>query len=214
MDDSHGLPAAMDEAAFLRAYEASAIRKPQIVADNVLTGIFLADATYRAALTALLVQEAVEAARRLNLVWLALTDRSRPVAQRLAGPLPTAEDWTRFAEAVERAAERPESLLAEMAIDDSVLQSAEDLVGFEGLARFAVPLRVFDAGTPTVVTLPGTPPTLMLSNVTDGRYVLETRIPLVDEQVIALGDAAGDFVTWSRDFLGAFIDAREAATER
>ena len=53
-----------DDLAFLREYEATTLWKPQVVADNVLTGIFLADTTYRGPLAALLLQEAVEAARR------------------------------------------------------------------------------------------------------------------------------------------------------
>ena len=31
---------------------------------------------------------------------------------------------------------------------------------------------------------------------------------LQDNQVIALGDATGDFVTWAREFLATYIDAR------
>src|SRR6476661_4741343 len=108
------LPGGMSEAEFLCAYAATALRKSQIVADNVLTGIFLADAAYRPALTALLVQEAIESARRLNVVWLALSDRTRAVARRLAMPLPTSTDWTRFAEDVALAVDRPAALLEAM----------------------------------------------------------------------------------------------------
>ena len=196
---------------FLEAYADTALRKPQVVADNVLTGIFLADASYRAPLTALLVQEAVEAARRLSAVWLALSDRTRPVAHRLAGPLPGAQAWMRFAEAVGVAAARPAALLEAMAIDASALQSAEELAAFDGLARFAVPLCAYEAGPPTVTVLAGTPQTLLLSNVDAGGEPVEARLSLTEEQTIALGDAAGDFVTWARDFLGAYIDARAAA---
>ena len=35
-------------------------------------------------------------------------------------------------------------------------------------------------------------------------------IPLEEEQVIALGDATGDFVTWARDLLGTYIDRKES----
>ena len=214
MTTARALPGGLSEPEFLRAYAATALRKPQVVADNVLNGIFLADASYRPALTALLVQEAVEAARRLNAVWIALTDRTRPVAQRLAGPLPGAEAWAGFAAAVAAASADPAALLEAMAIDASALESAEELAAFDGLVRFAVPLRVFEAGVPTVTVHPGPPPTLLLSTVDAAGEAIEARLPLADEQVVALGDAAGDFVTWALDFLGAFIDAREAAGRR
>ncbi|MSQ30549.1 MAG: hypothetical protein EXR64_00755 [Dehalococcoidia bacterium] len=211
-------PGGMSESAFLRAYASTALRKPQIVADNVLTGIFLADAAYRPALTALLVQEAIEAARRLNHVWLALVDRTHPVARSLARPLPGAAAWTRFAADVALAEERPAALLEAMHLDGSALQSAEELAEFPGLASFATPMRAFEAGPPTVTTLPGPAggdgggaASLLLSNLDADGAPVEARLPLEDDHIIALGDAAGDFATWARDFLGAYIEAREGA---
>ena len=206
------VPGNLSEDEFLRAYTSHALRKPQVVADNVLTGIFLTDATYRGVLTALLVQEAVEAARRLAGVWGALTDRTRPVARTLAGPLPGAEAWARFAAAVQEAAaaQYPAALLRAMAIDDSALQSAEELCDFDGLARFAVPLRVYEPGPPVVTVTGSGPGTLLLSNTTPAGDLAEARMALSDEQIVALGDAAGDFATWARDFLGAYIEGRTA----
>ncbi|MGE3857335.1 MAG: hypothetical protein AB7G21_10320 [Dehalococcoidia bacterium] len=211
MDDAVMLPGNMTEAEFLHAYATSALRKPQVVADNVLTGIFLTDVAYRGALTALLVQESVEAARRLAAVWLALTDRTRSVARTLAGPLPGAEAWLRFASAVEDAAraEQPAALLRAMAIDDSALQSAQELCAFEGLARFDVPMRVYEAGPPVVsVQGGGAAATLLLSNLAPNGERVATRMTLADEQIIALGDATGDFTTWAGDFLGAYVEGR------
>ena len=210
---SVALPGGMSEAEFLRAYATTALRKPQIVADNVLTGIFLADAVYRPALTALLVQEAIEAARRLVHVWSALVDRTQPVAWSLARPLPGAEVWTRFAADVALAADRPAALLEAMHIDGSALESAEELAAFPGLASFATPMRAFEAGPPTVSTLPGAggaAPSLLLSNLDAAGAPVEARLPLEDDHIIALGDAAGDFATWARDFLGAYIEGRRA----
>lgn len=217
MDDAAMLPGNMSEAEFLHAYALSALRKPQVVADNVLTGIFLTDVAYRGALTALLVQESVEAARRLAAVWLALTDRTRSVARTLAGPLPGAEAWLSFAAAVEDAAraEQPGALLRAMAIDDSALQSANELCAFEGLARFDVPMRVYEPGPPVVsVQGGGATATLLLSNLTADGQRVATRMTLADEQIIALGDAAGDFTTWAGDFLGAYIEGREGRSPR
>ena len=57
---------------FLRGYWETTLWKPQVVADNVLTGIYLADASYRAALATLMLQECAEAARRLSAIFLSL----------------------------------------------------------------------------------------------------------------------------------------------
>jgi hypothetical protein len=198
----------MNETDFLRAYAATTLRKPQVVSDNVLTGVFLADASHRLALTALLLQEAVEAARRLLGVWLALSDRSRPVAERLAGPLPGSEPWRALTAAAASASERPAQLLQAMAIDASALQSAEELVAFPRLADFEALLRVFDTGTPIVLLAPEAPRELLVANVDAAGARVEARWSLADDEVIALGDAAGYFVTWARDFLEAYIDAR------
>lgn len=209
-------PGNLGEAEFLAAYAAHALRKPQVVADNVLTGIFLTDVRYRGALTALLVQESVEAARRLAAVWVALTDRTRPVARSLAGPLPDASAWVRFARAVEDAviAEHPAALLRAMAIDESALQSVEELCAFEGLARFEVPMRVYEPGPPTATVSGTNPGTLLLSNTTVTGDPIEARMALSDEQIIALGDATGDFTAWAGDFLGAYIEGRAEAGQR
>ena len=210
-------PGNLSEAEFLTAYAGHALRKPQVVADNVLTGIFLTDVRYRGALTALLVQESVEAARRLAAVWVALTDRTRPVARSLAGPLPDTSAWVRFARAVEDAAiaEHPAALLRAMAIDDSALQSVEELCAFQGLARFEVPMRVYEPGPPTATVSGTNPGALRLSNTTPNATgtgdPIEARMSLSDEQIIALGDATGDFTAWAGDFLGAYIEGRAGA---
>ena len=204
------LPGNLAEIDFLHAYLTHGLRKPQIVADNVLTGIFLTDVRYRGALTALLVQEAIEAARRLAAVWVALTDRTRPVARTLAGPLPGADAWLRLARAVEEAAaaEHPAALLRMMSIDDSALQSAQELCAFEGLARFEVPLRVYAPGPPVVTLKSGAPGMLLLSNVASNGEPVEAKMALTDEQIVALGDSTGDFTTWASDFLGAYLEGR------
>lgn len=216
MSSASTLPGGMEETEFLAAYAAHALRKPQVVADNVLTGIFLTDVRYRGALTALLVQESVEAARRLAAVWGALSDRTQPVARSLAGPLPDAAAWLRFSGAVERAAasEQPASLLRAMSIDDSALPSAQELCTFAGLVRFAVPLRVYESGPPAATVLGTGPGILLLSNTDAAGALVEARMSLSDEQIVALGDATGDFTSWASDFLGAYIEARDTAGAR
>jgi len=201
----------MSETDFLRAYAATALRKPQVVSDNVLTGVFLADASHRLALTALLLQEAVEAARRLAGVWGALTDRTQPVSHRISGPLPRADTWHSFVEAAAAARDRPELLLQAMAIDSSALRSAVELAAYDGLANFEAPIRVFEAGPPIVLLDPSG---LLVVGINTGGERVEARWALEDGPVVTLGDATGYFVTWARDFLEAYIDARDVAPRR
>lgn len=198
-----------DELAYLRAFEHTAVTKPQIVADNVLAGIFLTDAGYRTALTALLLQEAVEAARRLALVCIALAGRTMPPARALARPLPNAEEWRAFAEAV-GAFQEPDQILDWLHVDPSALQSAEELLAFGGLSRLNAAVRVLEYGPPEVSTERDEAGTavLVLRAYPRPDERVEARLPLLDDQIIALGDMAGDFVAWTRDFLGAYLDAR------
>jgi len=200
--------AGMDEMDFLQAYEATTLRKPQIVSDNVLTGIHLADASHRRALSILLMQEAVEAARRLAGVWLALSDRSVRVAYRLAGPLPGAATWGAFVDEV-AAAREPSDLLRAMAIDASAAESAAELLEYEALAEFEAPIRAFEPGPPVMLVTPDVPPMLLAGNVDADGHRVEAYWSLERDDVTALSDAAGYFTTWARDFLGAYIEGRQ-----
>jgi hypothetical protein len=155
-----------------------------------------------------LLQEAVEAARRLAGVWAALSDRSRPVAERLAGPLPGIEAWRALTEAVESAVGYPAQLLQAMAIDASALESATELVAFGRLARFDDALRVFEVGPPAVLVGPEDAHSLVVANADASGLRVAAQWSLRDGEVIALGDAAAYFATWGRDFLEAYIDAR------
>ena len=198
-----------DELAYLRGFEQTAVTKPQIVADNVLTGIFLTDIRYRTALTALLLQEAVEAGRRLALVCIALAGRTVPPARALARPLPDFEEWQGFAEAV-GGFEEPAQILEWLHVDPSALQSAEEMLAFGGFSRLNAAVRVLEGGPPEALTERDEAGTaiLVLHSYTRSGERFEARLPLVDDQIIALGDMAGDFVAWTRDFLGAYLDAR------
>ncbi len=198
-----------DELAYLRGFEQTAVTKPQIVADNVLTGIFLTDIRYRTALTALLLQEAVEAGRRLALVCIALAGRTVPPARALARPLPDFGEWQGFAEAV-GGFEEPAQILEWLHVDPSALQSAEEMLAFGGFSRLNAAVRVLEGGPAEALMErdeTGTA-TLVLHSYTRSGERFEARLPLVDDQIIALGDMAGDFVAWTRDFLGAYLDAR------
>lgn len=198
-----------DELAYLRSFDQTAVTKPQIVADNVLTGIFLTDIRYRTALTALLLQEAVEAGRRLALVCHALSDRTVPPARAMTRPLPGLEEWQAFAAAIGKFDE-PAHVLDWLHVDQSARQSAEELLAWGGLSRLNAAVRVLEGGPPEVLTERDDAgiATLVLRAYTPTGERTEARLPLVDDQIIALGDMAGDFVTWTRDFLGAYLDAR------
>jgi len=206
-----GFASADEEIAFLRSYESVSLWKPQVVADNVLTGIFLADATYRGALAALLLQESVEAVRRLAAVWAALGDRSEPPARRLRGRLPGAESVQRMADTVGMT-EDPRDLLAYLGVSEDAAESASELATFGGLSWFAQAVRCAESGPPNVTVAPpeepGAPPVLRWSGFDRDGVPVQVEVELEDSQVIALGDATGDFVTWAREFLAAYIDAR------
>lgn len=212
---SPGIPEAFatpaEEVTFLRAYESVTLRKPQVVADNVLTGIFLADTTYRSALAALLLQESVEAVRRLAAVWHALGDRSEPPARRLRRPLPGAEAVRRMAEAVGMT-EEPRAVLARLGLGEEATESAEELISFGGLAWFAEAVRCAESGPPDLTVVaseePGAPSVLRWSGYDRLGEPVHIEVALEDGQVIALGDATADFVTWAREFLGSYVDAR------
>ncbi len=209
-----GFTSAAEEIAFLRDYESVTLRKPQVVADNVLTGIFLADTTYRATLSALLLQESVEAVRRLAAVWHALGDRREPPARRLRRPLPGASAVREMAETVGMT-EEPRALLAHLGVSDEAIESAEELASFGGLGWFAEAVRCAESGPPNLTIAPpeepGGPSVLHWSGFDHAGEAVTIQVALEDSQVIALGDATADFVTWAREFLATYIDARAGA---
>lgn len=196
-----------DEIRYLRAYESATLRKPQIVADNVLAGIFLADTTHRAALAALLLQEAVEAARRLGAVVEALGDRSVPVARRLQRPLPGVAAWDALAERAGMTEEAGD-LLRALGLGEAARESAEELIAFGGLSWFSAAIRASESGPAAVTVEAGTPAMLHYRGFDAEGAEAAVAFALDDDRVIALGDATGDFVMWAREFLGAYIDAR------
>ena len=206
-----GFATPAEEIAFLRSYESVTLWKPQVVADNVLTGIFLADTTYRGALAALLLQESVEAMRRLTAVWGALGDRNEAPARRLRRPLPGADDAERMAQTVGMI-EEPRDLIAHLGVGEDALDSAAELISFGGLSWFAEAVRCAETGPPSVSVEPpeepGAPARLRWSGFDRAGAAVRVEIELEDNQVIALGDATGDFVTWAREFLASYIDGR------
>lgn len=209
-----GFATPAEEMAFLRNYESVTLRKPQIVADNVLTGIFLADSTYRTALAALLLQESVEAVRRLAAVWGALADRREPPARRLRRPLPDASAVRAMAEVIGMT-EEARAVLSHLGLGEEAIESAEEMLSFGGLSWFAEAVRCAESGPPDLTVVPpeeaGAPAVLRWSGYDHSGKPVHIEVALEDSQVIALGDATADFVTWAREFLGSYVDARAGA---
>jgi hypothetical protein len=196
---------------FLRGYWETTLWKPQVVADNVLTGIYLADASYRAALATLMLQECAEAARRLSAVFLSLQNPPSNVSAVLKQNLPTASDWEDMINIVEAQAS-PAELLQTLGLENGPLKTAEEFLNTRSLLRYAVPISLYEQGPPIVINNKTGANESMLelyNSDLSGNPVTAT-IPLEEEQVVALGDATGDFVTWARDFLGTYIDRKDS----
>jgi len=196
---------------FLRGYWETTLWKPQVVADNVLTGIYLADASYRAALATLMLQECAEAARRLSAVFLSLQNSRDDLSTLLKQTLPTANDWENMINIVEAQAS-PEELLEIIGLENGPLKTAEEFLNTRALLRYAVPISLYERGPPTVINdkTGANESMLKLYNSDLSGNPVTATIPLEEEQVVALGDATGDFVTWARDFLGTYIDRKES----
>jgi hypothetical protein len=196
---------------FLRGYWETTLWKPQVVADNVLTGIYLADASYRAALATLMLQECAEAARRLSAVFLSLQNSGDDLSTLLKQTLPTANDWENMINIVEAQAS-PEELLEIIGLENGPLKTAEEFLNTRALLRYAVPISLYERGPPTVINnkTGANESMLKLYNSDLSGNPVTATIPLEEEQVVALGDATGDFVTWARDFLGTYIDRKES----
>ena len=186
------------------------LRVPQVAADTILGSIFLADAANRALMAAAIAGRLVEAARRLTAVYVALADRSRPVVRALEAPLPGAAEWAALAEQL-RGMSGP-AILAALGIDESASVSADALAATaDGLGRYTALVRTHELEPPRIEREPGEGGELgwlrFVGRDRDGAPV-EERLPLTEEAVVALADAVGELVTLSRDFLGAYFDAR------
>ena len=82
-------------------------------------------------------------------------------------------------------------------------------------ARFAEAVRCAESGPPDLTVVPheeaGAPAVLRWSGYDRVGEPVHIEVALEDSQVIALGDATADFVTWAREFLGSYIDGRTGA---
>lgn len=201
----------------LRDYDTGTLRKPQVVADAALQTLFLADYGHRPALATLVVQEMVEAARHLAAVWIALSDRSRPVGRRLLGPLPRADDWAAFVAAVDGVA--PDQLRRALGLDESVLEALEELSAMPALGWYEPLVRAFEAGPPSWLTAPAVEAARRpISLQVVGRGVdgtpTEVSLALTEDDIVALGDATADFTRLARELLSAYVALRQETIDR
>ena len=196
----------------LRHYIDDTLRAPQVAADAILGAIFLADAGNRALMAAAVAGRLAEAARRFTAVYGALSDRTRPVMDRLQAPLPGAAEWEALAEHLRRMS--APAILAVLRLDESAAVSAEALSAHaDELGRYTELIRAHEVEPPRLWRErgePGEPGWLRFIGRAQDGAPIEERLPLTEEAVVALADAVGELVTLSRDFLGAYADARPA----
>jgi hypothetical protein len=130
-----------------------------------------------------------------------------PVGRALLAPLPGADDFQSFAEAVFEA--QPTELVRAMGLDETALESATELVSITDLARHAEVIRAHEGGQPVAVIEPGDPPSLHLVGHDRQDQRTELRIALSEPRVIGLADATGHLVALARDFLMTHVELRE-----
>ena len=163
-------------------------------------------------LAAKLLGELSEAAQRLAAVCNALRYRSSPVARALLTPLPDADEWVTFSEAVFEA--HPEELVRAMMLDERAIESAAELAQLPNLARHAAVIRVHEGGPPTTLLEAGDSSALRLVGRDRTGEPTELRLALTETRVTAFADATGQLVTLARDFLMTHIELREESLER
>ena len=200
------------ESEALRHYIDDTLRVPQVAADALLGALFLADGGNRALMAAAIASRLAEAARRFAAVYGALADRTRPVVEGLRAPLPGAAEWESLAAHLVRM-DAP-AILAELRLDESAAVSAEALAAHaDELGRYSVLVAAHEREPPLLRRErggPGEPGWLRFRGRGRGGELVEERLPLTEEAVVALADAVGELVTLSRDFLGAYAEARPA----
>jgi len=212
MAEASPFPAGLSEFEFLDAYHASALRKPQVVADSLLRAIVMAGAADRIPLFAVLAGQVVEAARRLAHVHAALSDRTYSVARTLAGPLPGAAAWREFAQLAGTLT--PEQMVWHLSAGEAALPAAERLRAHEGLADITGLVAVYEPGPPALLLPPAepgrAPQRFLLSSSSAGAVSLSTE----EDEAGNLADMAADLSSIARGFLGAYLHGRATAGRR
>ncbi|MFN0094900.1 MAG: hypothetical protein ACKVVT_08995 [Dehalococcoidia bacterium] len=202
-------PGGLRELDFLDAYLRGALRKPQVAADGLLRALVFADPADRPVLAGAIAGELAEACRRLVAVWEALSDRRRPIAAALMGPLPGAAAWVEFAQ--QTATLTPEQVIRELGIGEAGLRAAKhlrehpDLPGLTGLVVAAeqgaemllLPLAAADEG--------------WLAGIGGDGETMAASFGVGEPDAAGLADLTAAFCDAARAFLGAYLDGRRTA---
>ena len=202
--------AGLDELAFVEAYERTVLSKPQMVADAALKALAFAPPSERPALVALLAEQLTEAALRLTAVFEALDDRSRPVADRLRGPLPRAEAWMALAQLAATAT--PEGLTRRLALDEEAVEKAAQLRSLP-LPEW-LPALIEATRAPDSLALPAPIDQLAIAGASVAGERLEVRLAAGEEATVAMADLIADLCAVARGFLGAYLRARRSPGRR
>jgi hypothetical protein len=209
-------PGGLSELEFVDAYQASALRKPSVVADSVLRALVLAGQGERSMLSGLIAEQLAEASRRLVAVYLALSNRTYSVARTLMQPLPGAREWVAFAQ--DAGTLTPEQMLRHLSLPESALDAATKLRSLENLAALEPYVSAAEVGAlmflvaPTATARAATHGWLAGADASGSPVAIEV---LFDEQEAAgLADLAADLSGIARAFLGAYLDARRGAGRR
>jgi|DewCreStandDraft_2_1066082.scaffolds.fasta_scaffold00017_311 hypothetical protein len=196
-------PGGLSELDFLRAYHRTTLRVPQVASDSLLRSLVTAAEPDRPVLVAALGAMAGRAARQLTAVAAALEDRSRPVAERLLGPLPGAPAWV---DLIHRVATRPPTVLAgDFGLGQAGVAHAERLRALGDLAWVTPLVELSERDG------------FLLGTMNEWRHTWEAVWAVVDgvaalalreEDAANVADTTAELVAVARGFLGAYLDGR------
>ena len=197
-------PGGLSETDFLRSYQRSTLRAPQVAADAALRVMVTAHEPDRPLLVVAIARAASDAARNLLAVYEALRG-GRPLAAALQEANPDIGGWRAFAESARRA---PRSLLRELALPDEALADVEALGTLEGIELVEELLRWSQNGFAIVPTTPWRPSTEeVLLCPRDGGDPLSVR----EEDATLLANLTSGLVAAARTFLALRLgEAQEA----
>lgn len=209
-------PGGLSELEFVAQYHASALRKPQVVADAALRTFVYAPPADRAVLAAVIAEQAAEAARRLCAVHAALSDRRYSIARSLLRPLPGAEAWRQFAQ--QAGVYSPEEMLRELSLGEGALESARKLRSQPDLAALSHLVAAAEAGMGMVlvpgIESPRGPEDAWFAGVDREGTPVANAVALGEGDAAGLADIAADLASIARGFLGAYLGARRTAGRR
>ena len=211
-----GYPGGLSELDFVEAYQASALRKPSVVADSALRALVLSGPTERLALSGLIAEQLAEACRRLAAVYGALSNRTYSVAKTLMRPLPPAADWMAFAQ--DASTFTPEQMLRELSLGEGAMDFATKLRSLDNLGALEPYVATAEAGSLMFLVPRGPstrPPSFgWLAGATASGEPVAVEVLFDEQEAAALADLTADLSAIARGFLGAYLEARRGAGRR